>query len=319
MNSNTFGMPARMPARRLAATAAATLLATGPVALAGAVPAHATGDEGKASAAVLRTQLDVGLLNKTVQVPLRTTLNEVQAPQSAEKTALSVRLDGVDRGKPVSILKADVATAKATTDRHKAEARSNLAQARIHVPGLPLLSLIEVEQVTSKVVCEAGEQPVAESNLLGSVTLLGKKVTISPGEVTRVAVPKVGEVTLSYAKTHTTSKTAAAAALELKVSVDPLDLNVAEVEGVIALAEASCETPAGPPQPADEGEKPAGEAKDKAKDEGGIEAQSAGEPEQQDLAATGGSTATPFIAGGAVLLLGLGGGALVLARARSRG
>ncbi|WP_199552025.1 SCO1860 family LAETG-anchored protein [Streptomyces sp. N35] len=310
MNSNTF----RMPARRIAATAAATLLATGPVALASALPAHATGDEGKASAAVLRTQLDVGLLNKTVQVPLKATLNEVQAPRSAEKTALTVNLDGVNQGKPFSVLRAEVATAKATTDRHKAEASSNVAHAKIHVPGLPLLSLIEVEQVTSKTVCEAGKQPVAESNVLGSVTVLGKKVTLSAGGVTRVVVPGVGEVSLTLSKTHTTSKTAAAAALELKVSVNPLKLNVAEVEGVIALAEASCTSPAGAPKPAEsEPAKPA----DKAEDDG-VRAQSAGE-QRQDLAETGGSSSTPFIAGGAVLLLGLGGGALVLARARSRG
>ncbi|MBC9711870.1 hypothetical protein H9Y04_04710 [Streptomyces sp. TRM66268-LWL] len=303
-----------MPARRIAATAAATLLATGPVVLASALPAHATGDEGKSSAAVLRTQLDVGLLNKTVQVPLKATLNEVQAPKSAEKTALTVTLDGVEQGQPISLLRADVATAKATTDQHKAEASSNLAHAKIHVPGLPLLSLIEVEQVTSKAVCEAGKQPVAESNLLGSVKVLGKKVTLSAGGVTRVAVPGVGEVSLTLSKTHTTSKTAAAAALELKVSVNPLKLNVAEVEGVVALAEATCESPVGAPKPAES--QPAKPA-DKITDEG-VRAQSAGE-QQQDLAATGGSSATPFIAGGAVLLLGLGGGALVLARARSRG
>ncbi len=298
-----------MPARRVAATAAATLLATGPVALASAGSAHATGDEGKASAAVLRTQLDVGLLNKTVQVPLKATLNEVQAPKSAEKTALTVTLDGVEKGQPISVLRAEVATAKATTDRHKAQASTNLAHAKVNVPGLPLLSVIELEAVRSKAVCEAGKQPVAQANVLGAVTVLGKKVTISSGGVTRVAVPAVGEVTLTLSKTHTTSKTAAAAALELKVSVNPLNLNVAEVEGVIALAEASCESPAAAPKPA----KPA----DTIKDEG-VKAQSAGEV-KQDLAETGGSSTTPFIAGGAVLLLGLGGGALVLARSRSRG
>lgn len=306
-----------MPARRIAATAAATLLAAGPAVLAGAVPAHATGDEGKASAAVLRTQLDVGLLNKTVHVPLKATLNEVQAPKSAEKTALSVRLDGVEQGKPISILQADVATAKATTDQHKAEARSNLAHAKIHVPGLPLLSLIEVEQVTSKAVCEAGKQPVAESNVLGAVTVLGKKVTLTAGGVTKVDVPGVGEVSLTLSKTHTTSKTAAAAALELKVSVNPLELNVAEVDGVVALAEASCTAPAGAPKPAED--KPAAEQPADKPAANEVQAQSAGEPEQQNLAETGGSSTTPFIAGGAVLLLGLGGGALVLARSRSRG
>ncbi|WP_415954167.1 SCO1860 family LAETG-anchored protein [Streptomyces sp. KLOTTS4A1] len=323
MNSKTF----RMPARRLAATTAASLLATGPVALAAAVPAHATGDEGKASAAVLRTRLDVGLLDKTVHVPLEASLNAVQAPATAEKTALTVRLDGVEQGGPVHLLRADVATAKATADRDRAEASSNLAQARVHVPGLPLLSLIKVEKVSSKAVCEAGSRPVAEANVLGAVTVLGKKVTLSSGGVTEVDVPKIGKVTLTLSKTHTTSTTAAAAALELEVSVDPLDLNVAEVEGAITLAEASCESPKGAPpgteQPTGETEDSSSTAQDGTSDDegrtSGVTAQSAAEPQQQDLAATGGSTATPLIAGGAVLLLGLGGGAIVLSRARGRG
>ncbi|MGG8406504.1 SCO1860 family LAETG-anchored protein, partial [Streptomyces sp. 12297] len=62
MNSNTF----RMPARRSSAALAAAALAAGPLALAAASPAHATtGGDGKASAVVLRTGLDIGLLNKT--------------------------------------------------------------------------------------------------------------------------------------------------------------------------------------------------------------------------------------------------------------
>ncbi|MET9092816.1 SCO1860 family LAETG-anchored protein [Streptomyces cyaneofuscatus] len=251
MNSNTF---------RLAALA----VAAAPVALFAAVPAQAapatpaTGGEGKASAVVLRTALDVSLLNKSVQVPLKVTLNEVQAPASAEKTALSVNLDGVEGGKPVSVLRADVATANATVDEHKAEGYTNLAKARVHVPGLPLLSLIEVEKVTSKALCEVGKQPVAESNVLGHVKVLGKKVTLSAGGPTRVVVPGVGEVSLDLSKTETTSRTAAATALRLKVSVNPLKLNVAEVDGEVTLAEATCETPEGPKTPEEPGESDGG-------------------------------------------------------------
>ncbi|WP_326764889.1 LPXTG cell wall anchor domain-containing protein [Streptomyces sp. NBC_01591] len=236
MNSNTF---------RLAALA----VAAAPVALLVAVPAQAatattttTGD-GKASAVVLRTALDVSLLNKTVDVPLKATLNEVQAPADAKETALSVRLDGVEGGRPVSVLAADVATANATVDKHRAEGYSNVAKARVHVPGLPLLSLIEVEKVTSKAVCEVGRKPVAESNVLGHVSVLGKRINLTAGGTTQVTVPGVGEVTLDLSKTHTTSRTAAATALQLKVSVNPLKLNVADVRGEITLAEATCETP----------------------------------------------------------------------------
>ncbi|MFF3245707.1 SCO1860 family LAETG-anchored protein [Streptomyces sp. NPDC002870] len=313
MNSNTFRMPA---ARRCAAVTAAAALVAGPVAL--AAPAHATGGgEGRASAVVLRTGLDVSLLSKTVDVPLKATLNEVQAPASAEKTALTVQLDGVDQGKPFQVLRADVATAKATVDKRRAEGYTNLVRARVHVPGLPLLSLIEVEKVTSKAVCEAGEQPVAESNLLGHVTVLGKKVTLSTAGTTRVEVPGVGEVTLDLSKTHTTSRTAAATALELKVSVNPLKLNVAEVTGVVTLAEAKCEAPEAA---ATARQQPSTTQEPSAGPGDGVQAQS-GEnpaPAEENLAETGGSATTTYIAGGAAMLLALGGGALLLVRLRAR-
>lgn len=315
MNSNTF----RTPARKAAAATAAVALAAAPVAL--AAPAHATGGEGRASAVVLRTGLDVSLLDKTAQVPLRTTLNEVQAPESAEKTALSVELDGVDGDRPVQLLRADVATSRATVEDGRTEAHSNLVNARIHVPGLPLLSLIEVEQVTSKAVCEAGARPVAESNVLGRVKVLGKSVELSAGGPTRVEVSGVGEVSLELSRTHTTSRTAAATALQLKVAVDPLKLNVAEVEGEVTLAEATCETPDAPKAPAKPAEpappaddEPAGKPADD-----GISAQSGEEPAQDNLAETGGSSTTPYLAGGAAVLLAAGAAATFLGRRRSRG
>ncbi|MEV8335785.1 SCO1860 family LAETG-anchored protein [Streptomyces niveus] len=304
-----------MPARRCAALGAAVALVAGPVVL--AAPAQATGGtggtgvttgKGKASAVVLRTGLDVSLLNKSVDVPLRAALNEVRAPADADKTALTLELDGVDQGRPFTVLRADVATARATVDEQKAEGYANIAHAKVHVPGLPLLSLIEVQEVTSKAVCAAGKKPVAESNLLGTVTVLGKKVTLSAAGPTRVEVPGVGEVTLDLSKTRTTSRTAAATALELKVAVNPLKLNVADVQGTLTLAEATCEAPAEPvrqtePEPEKEG----------------VEPQTATEPTTENLAETGGNSMTPYLAAGAVLLLAVGGGALVLVRARDRG
>lgn len=300
-----------MPASRPAALAAAVALVAGPVVL--AAPAQATGGtgvtgaKGTASAVVLRAGLDVSLLNKSVEVPLRAALNEVRAPADADKTALTVELDGVDKGKPFTVLRADVATARATVDEHKAEGYANIAHAEVHVPGLPLLSLIEVQEVTSKAVCAAGREPVAESNLLGTVTVLGKKVTLSAGGPTRVEVPGVGEVTLDLSQTRTTSRTAAATALELRVAVNPLKLNVADVQGTVTLARATCEAPAAPvkreqPEPEREGVVP----------------QTAVEPAAENLAETGGGSTTPYLAGGAVLLLAVGGGAMVLVRARGR-
>lgn len=247
-----------MPARRLVAASAAGLLVAAPLALATATTAHATGDHGRADAVVLRTGLDVSLLGKTVNVPLEVALNEVHAPQSAEKTALTAELSGVDNGRPFSVLNAQVAQAKATADAHKAEGSTTLAQAKVHLPGLPLLPLLEVEKVTATALCEAGKKPVAEANVLGQVTVLGKRVTLTAGGTTQVTVDGVGEVTLDLSKRHTTTSTAAATALELKVAVDPLKLGVAEVDGTVTLAGATCERPAAP-APAPEEEKPAAE------------------------------------------------------------
>ncbi|MFJ3600515.1 SCO1860 family LAETG-anchored protein [Streptomyces sp. NPDC090126] len=341
MNSNTF---------RLAAVA----VAAAPVALLAAVPAHAapatptTGGEGRASAVVLRTGLDVSLLNKSVQVPLKVTLNEVQAPASAEKTALSVNLDGVE-GRPVNVLRADVATAEATVDEHGAEGYTHLAKARIHVPGLAALPLVEVQKVTSKAACETGKQPVAESNVLGHVKVLGRKVTLSAGGPTQVSVPGVGEVSLDLSHTVTTERTAAATALRLKVAVNPLQLNVAEVNGEVTLAEATCETPAGPRTPEEPGDTAGGSTDGGAtggdsggdgstgdgspggdggssgggKGDGDVKTQTGSDtgtaPVEANLAETGGSSTTPYIAGGAALLLAVGAGATVLARRRSSG
>ncbi|WP_234362662.1 SCO1860 family LAETG-anchored protein [Streptomyces formicae] len=310
MNSNTF----RMPARRISAVAITTALAAGPAALVGAGSAQATGGGGdgtrggRADAVVLRTGLDVSLLNKTVNVPLKVSLNEVQAPADAEKTALTARLDGVDGGQPFSVLRADVATARATVKGGRAEGYSNVARAKVHVPGLPLLSLIEVDQVTSKAVCEAGKRPVAEANLLGGVTVLGKKVTLTASGTTEVKVPGVGEVRLDLSRTRTTSRTAAATALRLKVSVNPLKLNVAEVEGTVTLAGAGCESPAGKPRE-ETGTEPQGKPEQPV--------QSKPEPKTEaNLAETGGSSVTPYVAGGAVALLAAGGGVVTLSRRR---
>ncbi|MFJ7207250.1 SCO1860 family LAETG-anchored protein [Streptomyces sp. NPDC098789] len=314
MNSNTFRMPA------------AALLAAGAVALLTAPAAHATGGSGaagtgsaggsgKAGAAVLRAGLDVGLLNKTVHVPLTATLNEVSAPADAAKTALTVTLDGVDKGQPVNVLRADVATSKATADRTGARAEANLVHAKVHVPGLPALSLIEVEKVTSKAVCEPGKKPVASSNVLGTVTALGKRITLSAGGPTRIAVPGVGEVDMELSGTQTTSTTAAAAALRLKVSVNPGNLNVAQVTGEVVLAEAHCEGPGGiAPSPSTA---PSTQVSAKPAAVADVKPQSAGD--QANLAETGAGSVTPYVTGGALLLLGMGAAALVVTRGRGRG
>ncbi|MER8033246.1 SCO1860 family LAETG-anchored protein [Streptomyces bauhiniae] len=318
MNSDNF----RMPTRRLAALATAAALTAAPLLLS-ARPAHATGghDHGHASAAVLRAGLDVSLLHHTADVPLTLSLNEVQAPGTADRTALSARLDGVNQGRPFSVLRADVASARATATDERAEGSVRLTDARLHVPGLPLLSLIEVGTVTARATCAAGEEPEAEANVLGAVTVLGKRTTLTAGGPTEVRVPGVGEVRLDLAEHRTTSGTAAATTLRLKVSVNPLRLNVAEVTGTVTLAEASCETPAGEesgPSEAPASSEPAAESSEAAPEESSQAPAPQVEPQgtQSNLAETGGSSTTPYIAGGALALLLLGGGAVLMARRR---
>ncbi|SDN77087.1 SCO1860 family LAETG-anchored protein [Actinacidiphila guanduensis] len=239
----------RLPARRSAAAlgAAAALAAGAGLALAPAAqaaPAH-SGTTGTATATVLRAGLDVSLLNKTVDVPVDVSLNDVKAPAEAKETALTVTVGhGVEAGRPVDILRASAATANATADRHKAEGYANVAAARVHVPGLPLLSLVAVDAVTSKATCEAGHHPTASSHLAG-VTVLGRRIALNAVGTTHVAVPGVGQVDLDLTSTTTTSDFAAATALQLKVHVNPLNLGVADVSGSVTLAQATCHTPKG--------------------------------------------------------------------------
>lgn len=245
MYSSNLMLPAR---RSAAAIGAAVALAAGAMAVAPAAQAHPSGHSGGTSgggsstATVLRAGLDVSLVNKTVHLPLNVSLNDVKAPADAAETALTAKLDGVDQGKPFSMLRADVATAKATADAHKAEGYANLARAEVHLPGLPYLSLIKLEAVTSKATCETGRKPTASATLAG-VWVLNKKVTLTATGTTKVAVPGVGEVSLDLTKTQITSRTAAATGLELKVKVNPLKLNVAVVSGTVTLVKATCETP----------------------------------------------------------------------------
>lgn len=333
----------RTPVRRLAAAAVTTSLAVAPVVLAGAGPAQAAGnagnsgdkDAGGAHAVVLRTALDVSLLNKSVDLPLTLSLDEVSAgrapggsggsageQQSAGKNALTGRLDGVDSDKPFSVLAADVATATVTADGDGARSSVRLAGVDVHLPGLPTASLLRVDAVTAKATCEAGAEPVATVNPLTSVTVFGQRENLRAGGPTIVPVQGIGEVRLDLSKKEITDRTAAATALRLTVSVNPLKLNVAEVTGTVTLAEVSCETPEGAH------EKPAGAvasspgrpAEETKSTEAAAEPGSALRPQaarsDRNLAESGGGSATPYLVGGAVVFLVVGAGGVLMARRR---
>lgn len=307
MNSSVSLRPVSV--RGWAALLAVGAFAVAPAALGGVASAR-TGEvkQGSADAAVLRASLDVSRLDGLAPMPVRVALNEVHAPATAEKKTLEIKLDGVEGGEPVNVLRADVAAAKAEVTRAGTRASTHLVNARVHVPGVPLLALVEVEQVTSTAVCKAGEKPVASSEIPGSITALGKRIPLALNGTKTVTAPGVGTVHLALSRTETTSRTAAATALELHVSIDPLKLNVARVEGTVTLAEASCTS--APTRPA----AAAGPANPDTRPQTTSEQ---GEGDESHLAETGGTALTPYLAGAAAVFLAAGGGGLALARARS--
>lgn len=312
------GRPGHRTAGALCAAGLLSLVWTAP-------SAHAATDEdgarpGQSDAAVLRTDLEVSLLKGTAQVPLRTALNEVHAPTRAEKTALSVRLDGVADGQPVNIVRADVASAEATADRRTATGSARLAHATVRLPGLGT-PLLQADQVASTAVCPASGRPTATSKLPGSVSVLGERVTLSGAGGTDVRVPGVGDVHLELSETSTTSHTAAATALEAKVAVNPLKLNVAKIEGHLTLAEASCRAPGGEatdPEPTPGGERtPTTEPTASAEPAGDPRPQTTDAPAEQHLAETGQSGATRYLVAGAAALAAVGAGVLIAVRRRT--
>ncbi|MFR0352265.1 SCO1860 family LAETG-anchored protein [Streptomyces sediminimaris] len=315
---NSFVSLPSVPARSWAALLAAGALAAGPAVLGTAASAHAAdAKKGSASATVLRTSLDVSRLDGLTPLPLNTSLNEVHAPATAEKKLLDINLDGVENGQPVKLLRADVAKARAEVTHDAAKATTHLVKARVHAPGVPQLPLVEVEEVTSTAVCEAGEKPVATSAIPGPITVLGKRIPLTLHGTRTVQAPGVGTVQLALSQTETTSSTAAATALRLHVSIDPLKLNVARVEGTVTLAEAKCTSAAAKPSAASgpSATKPSAAAEPARSDN---QPRPAGRHDDANLAETGSTPLTPYLAGAAAVFIVAGGGGIALARSRRR-
>jgi LPXTG-motif cell wall-anchored protein len=238
----TAGAGAAVALALTALALAPTAQATPTGAFATQAGAGGTGSRGgTATATVLRTALDVAVLHRTADVPLDVTLDDVRAPANAAETALSATLAGVNGGRPFDVLRADVATAKATADRHGSQGYVNLVNAQVVLPGLGLTPLVRVRAVTSRATCATGKHPTASSNVLGTITVLGRPVTLSAGGATDVTVAGIGRVHLDLSRTATTSRTAAATALDLTVSVNPLGLDITSIKGDVTLARATCD------------------------------------------------------------------------------
>ncbi|GAA2783757.1 hypothetical protein GCM10010505_10110 [Kitasatospora aburaviensis] len=250
-----------------AATAAVSALiavpsahATGPSqapATPAAASAPAAAQGGKARAVTAELDLDVSLLNKTVDVPVNIALNKVETPAQRSGAAqpeaggavLTAKVDGVDQQGPVTLVKADVGRSVVKADAAGASASVKLVNADLHAPGLPATTLLGLESLSASATCPVDGQPAADVVAPARLTVLGKPVTLSLYGPTKVDVPLVGGVSVEFSKRTTTSTTAAASALEVQIEVNPLNLNVAKVTGKITVASVSCEKPTGPASP----------------------------------------------------------------------
>lgn len=282
------------------------------------VPAHAapvdghSPSTGKASAVAARADLDVSVAN-AAKVPVRASLNAVSAPESAEKTLLTAEVHGANKGQPLTLVQADVARSGAKAGAQRSTGHVRLAGLRAFAPGLPGKPLVSADLLTATATCKAGEKPTAEADMQ-KVSVLGKPVTVNGLGSKKVEVPGVGTVDISVEQETTKAASGAATALKLSYEVNPAKLNIVKAAGDIVLSEATCETPKGGDQGGSGGETGgtggAG-GNDPGPQTGGGEGGDAGD----GLAETGGSSATPIIAGVGTLLV-VGGGAMYLIRRR---
>ncbi|WP_354642761.1 SCO1860 family LAETG-anchored protein [Kitasatospora camelliae] len=264
-----------------------------------------TPSPGRASAVTAEVDLDVSLLNKAVDVPVNVALNKVSTPAQRDDAMLTATVDGVDQGRPVTLLKAQVGKSATSATAEGSAASVKLVDADLRVPGLPLTTLLGLEALGAEVTCPVNGQPTAKVTAPAKATVLGKSVALGLNSPTHVEVPGVGSVELEFSKRSTTSDTAAASALELQLKLNPLNLNVAKVEGRVTVASVSCEKPV--PAASSPAAQPSGATAARAVPAGVAE---------PALATTGGGAGrVPLVAGGAALLVA-GGAALWLTRRR---
>ncbi|MDR3031829.1 MAG: LPXTG cell wall anchor domain-containing protein [Kitasatospora sp.] len=300
-------------ASALAATALAVAL---PLPAAFATEAGGTpAQPGKASAVTAQLALDVTLLN-TVNVPVDVALNKVESPAQRDGAMLTAKVDGVDGGRPVTLVKAEVGASVTKADDKLATASVKLVNADVHVPGLPLTTLLGLEAMSAEANCPVDGQPTANVTAPARLTVLGRSVTVGLNSPTHVDVPAIGTVDVEFAKKTVTSSTAAASALEVKIALNPLNLNVAKVNGTVTVASVSCRKPvpavvpavASSPAPSTA---PSGPASAPASAQNRAVPKAAGE----ELAYTGSSGSTVLAAGGGTLLVA-GGAAVWMTRRR---
>ncbi|GAA2097474.1 hypothetical protein GCM10009759_27680 [Kitasatospora saccharophila] len=298
-------------------TLAASALTVGlPLSPASAADAGTPAKSGRASAVTAELALDVTLLN-AVNVPVDVALNKVESPAQRDGAMLTAKVDGVDGGRPVTLVKAEVGKSVTKVDDRLATASVKLVDADVHVPGLPLTTLLGLEAMSSEVSCPVDGVPTASVTAPAKLTVLGKSVTVGLNSPTHVDVPAIGSVDVEFAKKTVTSSTAAASALEVKVVLNPLNLNVAKVDGTVTVASVSCEKPVAAVAPVAEVSSPAASPSTSAPASASASGQNRAVPKAdgEELAYTGSSGSTVLAAGGGTLLVA-GGAAVWMTRRR---
>ncbi|NLU74153.1 LPXTG cell wall anchor domain-containing protein [Streptomyces sp. HNM0575] len=273
------------------------------------VPAHAapvdghSQSNGKATATAARADLDVSVAN-AAKVPVRASLNDVQAPQNAEKKLLTAEVNGANKGQPIRLVQADIARSRAKAGADRSSGHVKLVGLKAFAPGLPGTPLVSADLLTATAACAAGEKPVAKADL-ENVTVLGKPVKVDGVGSQQIKLPGLGDVNVSVEQETTKTASGAATALKLSYELNPGKLNVVKASGDVVLSEATCETPKG------DGGGTGGGGNEPGPQTGGGDGGS-----DDGLAETGGNSATPIIAGVGALLVA-GGGAMYLVRRRS--
>ncbi|GAA1959418.1 hypothetical protein [Kitasatospora viridis] len=229
--------------RSAALLAAATALTVLPVLPAGAAE---PGGAGSASATTAEVALRVGLLDHAAEIPVDVVLNKVQSPAEQHGSLLTADVQGVAQPGPVTLVRADVGSSTTHVDAGGAHAAVQLVNADLNTPGLlPDRTLIGLQALSAEADCPAGGQPTAEVTAPARLTVLGHSVTLSLYGTTHIPVPGIGTLDVQFSPRTVTSTTAAASALVIQLAVNPLNLNVAKVDGTITVASVSCAEPQG--------------------------------------------------------------------------
>jgi hypothetical protein len=232
---------------------------------------------------------------------------------------LTATVQGAGGKDPINLVDAKIAHTVVSADAKGSHALVDLVGAKVDVPGLMGVGLLGLTEVHAQADCPAHGRPTASVDELGEVTVLGKTVSLSVGGPTAVTVPGIGNVTLWESKKTVTSDTAAATALDLEISVNPLKLNIAEVTGSVQIAAVRCGKPVPPFHPGKSVS--AAPSTSSTPSKAAVQMTPASEPTDPTngtttLATTGGGGDTPMLIGGALVLLGAGAGSVVLARRR---